>query len=231
MSADRPYQVNLTVTETLLLDGKADPETQKIVDRAKEDLAVQVGMDGASPAVRTFVADAVREAREHGQLVFRPMSLTYGQYSGRKEGYWTYSRSRGIHRKGDLDYSRPRHFAGFDLAQRFIRVQGHAVLGDSLEFLEEARPFLLKALKDVPAELPEKLTGEPPRWKRYDKAHCSACGWVGHEGEMGRSRCVLEGTYPSTCPKCGARNGLFQDATIKTGGDLGFVVVPVEAKP
>ncbi len=86
---------------------------------------------------------------------------------------------------------------------------------------------LLKELSAFPVELPEHLTGFPPRFKKYDNRKCSKCGWIGSERLMGRKRTMIgDGWYPASCPECKAENAFFGPTII--GSADGFELFPVE---
>lgn len=224
---NRLYDTKLTLRELRLLDGECEEQTQAVVDHAKEDDRIASTLDGASDAVKQFVCDAVREARTEGRLVFYHRSLRHGKYSGKAAGYATRTRSSRSGRRGDPNYSKPLSFSGVELAHRFVTVTGSAVLGDSREFFEEAQPYLAQALEGIDAEIPEQITGYPPRYKRHFERHCKKCEWVGLEHEMGTSLTLMcDGHYPSTCPSCGAKNAAFGADIVERTGN--WKVLPVK---
>jgi hypothetical protein len=218
------YEVQLTASEIILLDGKVNESIQKLIDHAKEDLVVTSQFSGLSNNVRQFIADVIRAAKTNGKLIFRHKQLLYGSYSGRETEYWTHTRSTKQHKKGDIDYKRPKTFNGFELIDSFINIEGSAYLGDSLEFLEQVKPYLKDALNDVVAEIPEQLTGEKPKWKLSYKAKCTKCGWEGTEADMLARPGMMGGTYPGGCPKCKATNNFLGPTEVNHGKQLGFVL-------
>lgn len=225
--SEQLYSVKLTTDEIILLDGKVGPEVQKSVDLAKEAKALE-GFAGNAAEAR-FIADVVREAETNGRLILRWTSLHYCQYSGKAAGYAKRSRHGKYHRKGDTNFSKPLSMAGVELADRFVRLSGYASVGCCREFWDAVRPKLAIRLQDVRAEIPEEITGHKPRWKRFDKKRCTKCGWVGHDGQMGKLPCLMSGEYPGECPKCRARNLPFGPHPIESiVGE--FELVPVETK-
>ena len=91
------------------------------------------------------------------------------------------------------------------------------------------KPVVGIALADVHAELPEELTGVPPRHKCFRRQKCTRCGWEGHEGQMRKLPTLTgDGAYYGGCPNCPAQNGLFC-MVIQT--QPGFVVVDVPPAP
>jgi hypothetical protein len=177
------------------------------VDAAKERLVAVAHLPELAPDLAAFVADVCREARKNGVLDYRHVNTTYCRLCKRSDGYWPVRRSSRYKRKGEPDRDNPKTFAGKDLAQRFVVMQGHATLGGCDQCIEAARPHLLAALADIPCEVPQRFTGEAPRFKKHRNAVCTACGWTGHEGQMGKLRTMMgDGWYPGECPQCHAKN-------------------------
>lgn len=206
--ADKLYNVKLTLDELLLLDNKCNSEVQKEVDNAKR-VKMLINTELTEPEAR-FINDIIQELSTNGKLIFRYVGLNHDSYSGKSCGYAQYTRRSRYHHRGEIDYSKPIPFNGYEFADRCVRMTGYANLGCSKEFYEKIKSKLLEHLKDIKGEIPKEITGHEPRWKKYDKRKCNKCGWTGNEKEMGRSPCIMEGTYPSTCPKCGAKNQIFQ---------------------
>jgi hypothetical protein len=208
------HSVKLTASELLRLDGHCRPEIQGVVDIQKHANAIRG--DGLTPKMAAMIAEIVASARKNKRLTYVQTSIRYCPCCGRNDGYYTHSRSGRFHRRGAPNYERPKLFAGVDLARGFISVQNHIGVGFCMTCEPIVRPPLLAALVDVSAELPEQLTGEPPRFKRYANQHCKKCDWRGHEGEMGMLRTLMgDGFYRGKCPSCGAENG-FLNTTIET---------------
>lgn len=214
--------MDLTDSELVILDGRCSPETQSLVEAAKERLAMVDSLPG-EPAIAGFVADAVRAAREDGRLRYETTSLSHCKICGRDAGYAKYKRSGRYHEKGATRYDRPLYIGGVELRGGFIRVQGCARLGCCHECFAKAKPHLKTALAAVRAEISVYITGEQPKFRRYDNCECTACGWSGHDGELGLLPAILRGSYPGQCPKCGAKNMAFGPNIIKA--TEGFVVV------
>jgi hypothetical protein len=208
---DRRHACSLTDEELLLLDGKAGAEIQERIDRVKRALALSAEQDMDLAEAR-FIADALAEAEKMGRLVFERRRLRQCAYSGESAGYARYARSSRYHRRGDINPEKPLFLPGVELASRFIRVEGHAVVGCSWRFWERVGPKLAARLGGVKAEIPEEISGRPPAWKWHPRKECGACGWKGHEGEMGLVPTVVgSGYYPGRCPSCGVENGIFSN--------------------
>lgn len=220
------YSVSLTTDEMLLLDGKVRPEIQKEVDLAKEAKALEDFADDAAQA--RFIADALREARTNGRLICRWIQLYYCNYTSRSAGYGTHRRRGKYHRKGETDYNKPLTMAGVELADRFLRIQGRAILGCCKEFWDKVRPKLALQLQDIEAEIAEELTGYPPRWKRFNRYECDQCKWTGHEGQLLELPALFGGRYAGECPNCHAKNLPLSPSVVKVVD--GFELVPMETK-
>lgn len=218
------YMVSLTADEIVLLDGQVRPDVQAKVDEAKEAKALEDFADDAAQA--RFIADALREARTNGRLILRWVSLHYCDYSGKSAGYGTHRRGGKYHRKGETDYGKPLTMAGVELADRFIHIQGRAALGCCREFWDKVLPKLAAKLADVKAEIPEGITGHPPRWKRFGLCRCEKCGWSGHEGQLLKLPALFGGHYAGECPSCHAKNLPLCPSVVKTVD--GFELVPTE---
>lgn len=198
--------VSLTDAELLLLDGKCRPEVQQVVESARERLAAMEQYSDLTPKEAAFIADAMAEARENLKLVCQRVAISSCRICGESGGYAVYKRAGRYHRKGETNYDKPLSLAGVELAIRVVRMKGYPTLGCCTSCFEKIKPDLLEALKPIEAELPEALTGEPPRFKRYDNRFCTKCGWEGHEGQMRMLPALFGGKYPGGCPECDASN-------------------------
>lgn len=220
--------MNLTDDELILLDGKCRPGIQKEVDAAKTRIATIA----ANPDIRCedakFIADALTEARTHGELSFTREQLRHCLVCNRSAGYAKYARAGRYHRKGQNNTNRPLTFYGVELANRFVRMKGYATLGCCLECWTRIQPLLVEKLAGVEAEISHYITGQPPNFKRYKKAHCKECGWEGHQGQMRQLNALMGGQYPGGCPNCKAENRVFGATLIETVD--GYVIVPQEQK-
>lgn len=215
---NRLYEVKLTLRELLLLEGNCSDEVDIVVKQALADNRISNSIDDAPEPVKLFVCDAVREAVTNGELIFRYKRIRRGKYSGVDAGYERRSRSSRYGRKGETNYDKPLTVEGVELAYRFVTIQNQAVLGDTVQFFDDAKPYLAIALEGIEAEIPEEITGHKPLFKKHIERKCESCGWVGLEYEMGKSMYLTgDGYYPSTCPSCKAQGSLFSDKVKPTG--------------
>lgn len=220
--------IDLADDELLVLDGRCSVKVQARVDVVKSRRAAVVAMPDVPEAIAMFVSDVVREAQTQGKLVFGWRRLRRCEVCGTRAGYATYTRATRHHRKGEENSDRPLTLQGVELAQRFVTIEGSATVGCCTKCWEQAKPIAAVALHDVQAEMPEAVTGEKPRWKRWDKVRCTLCGWVGHEGEMRMLAAMFGGQYPGRCPRCPGQNLPLGRRVIETTGGYAVVSVKVE---
>lgn len=212
------YEVDLLDTELLVLDGHCRPEVQALVEAAKRRQEAVARIVRLSPARSALIADIAEYARVHGSIRHIREDIRYCPVCKRSEGYYQYGRTTRYHRKGDVDHNSPRRFTGWDFSDNFVRVQGHVSLGCCDQCYDAIKQALVAELADVQAQVPESITGHPPKWLKAFHQTCGNCGWTGHEYELELlPRMIGSGYYHGRCPRpnCGAEKGLF-DRAIKT---------------
>jgi hypothetical protein len=203
-------EVKLTDSELLLLDGRVSETVQAEIDAAKRRAAIAHSEPSLLAGQVALVEKIVRRAEAQGRLTCDPVSIRSCDACGRKDGYYVYARTTKSHRKGDVDYGSPKTFTGVDFGRGFVVVEGYATLGCCASCKDAIAPTLKRMLENVRAEIPERMFGMSPRFKRYDNRKCKKCGWEGHEGQMGKLRTLMgDGWYPGVCPQCSAQNILF----------------------
>lgn len=220
------YKVKLLPAELLLLDGKCSPQTQLLVEQCKH--AAVLGEGGCLTQRQcNMIAKIVRMAKESGRVTFCATRISTCPSCGRNDGYYCYPGSSRTHRKGAPNYDTPKTFIGYDLNRGFVTMK-NTIWDGWCESCDKAmRPAVLSALDGVRCEIPESLSGSPPKYLRFDNKQCK-CGWTGHEGEMGLLPTLFDnGRYRGKCPKCSAENHLFT-TNIKTVD--GFTIVEAENK-
>lgn len=211
------YSVNLNDRELSLLDGSCSEKSQITVDAAMLRLETQARLSHLTHRQAAFVADLVSTARVDGKLTFCPSRLRHCKVCNVFSGYAKYARSSRNHRKGDSNYGKPLTLSGYDFSAGFVRMSGYPSLGCCHACLKTVEVDALQALDGIEAQLPERWTGRPTKFVCHDNRKCSACGWVGHEGEMGHIQTLMgNGTYPAGCPGCSAKNVLFGEMIIKS---------------
>lgn len=217
--------ITLTDEELLLLDGKCSENTQKEVIAALARIECAKSHPELPEKLAKFIASAVDEARNEGQLIYRSCNIHTCKTCGKNGGYYKYPRNGRYHRKGESNYSKPRYISGVELADRFVIMQGNPAVGCCNECFEQVKPFLAAALENIPCQVSERITGHPTRWKRYKKRECSKCGWTGHEGQLGKLPAMMGGFYPGKCPSCGTENRLFGMDLVKSVNGFDLVEV------
>jgi len=196
--------VQLIDDELVALDGRCRKKIQTEVDAAKARIAAREQHSGLDGELAGLIADAVREAEQKGELIYRHERISRCKLCGRDAGYVAYKSGR---QKGQPNYNRPCYLPGLELAHRFVTFKGSVFLGGCVECITEVLPELRAALVGVRAALPKELQTEGAAvYSRYDRRTCKQCGWEGHEGEMGSMRTLLGyGTFPGICPSCDAK--------------------------
>lgn len=215
-------RIEISDEELALLDGRVGEALQAHVSAAVSRLSAANAYPDLTPKQAGLIADAVREAQASGRLVWYHRRIRYCPLCESGGGFVLYKSGP---RKGRPNYDRPLSMPGIELAYRFVTIDGSVAMGGCQDCIGPVIPHLKAALVGVPAALPDMLVTEgAQRFNRFDNRRCTACGWTGHEGEMGRQRTLMgDGTYPATCPSCKAENRIFGSRTIETID--GFTVV------
>lgn len=221
--------VFLTDRELILLDGKTTEKNQFEVDAAKSRLAAQERLSGLDPNVAAFVADVITEAKTNGELVFYYKQIRSCPVCQKSAGYAVRTRSSRRGWRGQPNYDRPLYLSGVELARRFVTTEGQVTVGACSDCYHAALPTIRKELEGIRAEISKHITGHEPLFKKHGNRECTKCGWTGHEGEMGKLDTLMgNGKYYGACPKCPAKNTLFDSGNIKTL--QGFTIVDSPTK-
>lgn len=222
-------EYKLTDHEALLLDGKVSQNVQELVDSAKNRIAMFEAMPELGAEKAGFIADVVGLAKKAGKLAFYHNRIRYCPVCKTNAGYHVHARSSRKqfgHKKGDIDYGSPRSMPGVELQDSFVTIEGLVYQGCCTACFDSLKPKLAERLADVTAEIPEAITGIPPKWRKWTTNKCSACGWVGPEGKMLRMRTMMgDGYYHGGCPSCKAKNVMFS-SVIKAVETRSFEVLP-----
>lgn len=220
------FAVKLTAAELVMLDGHVRPEVQSEVDIAKSALRLAAAAHDLNDAQRKLVAEAVAEAKTNGALIYRGKSIRYCELCGKSAGYAPY---KSGYNRGLPNHNKPRYMGGYELASRFVTVQGYPTLGGCSDCIHKLLHALRSELDGVRAELPKELrTESSPAMTRWPSVECTKCGWHGHEGELRELNAVMGGKYRGGCPECPAENTFLGPLLIKRDSKK-FVVV--EASP
>jgi len=201
----------LTPGDLPVPDGVCPPANQAQIDLLKHGQAI-AARHGVPPAYGLFAARAVRAAARDGRLTCRPVAMKRCQVTGRMPAM---PRPRRATRDNPDRLPVEMPFWGLELQDGNVSVLNHPSLGVSSEGLELIRPILAEELRAVAAEIPEQLTGEPPRYRWLPVVRHEACGWEGREG-------MTKGMDPRwsgpTCPCCGARDSHYDVRAYRTTG-------------
>ncbi len=222
----RTQSVSLTDEELVLLDCECRPDIQAKVDGALRRLAAREAHPELPGHIADMASDVVSHAAVSGKLVYRTLYMRHCGYCGKSQ---TYAKFKSGPRKGRDNEKKPIRVRGVDVSDSLIRIQNYATVGGCMECWKAAKPLVVTGLRDVEAELPEGITGHPPRFKRYRLKRCLKCGWEGHEGKMRQLPAMMQGTYPGGCPACPNESRPF-------GGTVfdhvkGFAVVSLSPQP
>jgi hypothetical protein len=203
--------IEIPDTLLLLLDGRGDEKVQAAVNAAKARAEAAVELTGLTEEQIAFVVKVRTAAETSGQLWFQHNQV---KSCGICKKRGDYIRFKSGPRKGQPNYDKPTYLNGVELMRSFVSMQGYVNLGCCFECWTALKPVVAERLVGVRAEIPEHITGTPPRFKRYDLRHCKKCDWTGSERLMGKERTLMgDGWYPASCPKCGAKN-LFMGPTV-----------------
>lgn len=210
MSELRTYKLNDAEASLLFTINLEDESSRKqlTIARMALDLKVRIASD-FTDAERGLVAAVYIEAQSRGRLIYQPKRISFCTICKKSGGYATYKQSSGWHKKGEKNLSKPLSIDGVEMARRFVIMDTHATLGCCSECFNKLQPLLAIMLADVRAEMPEKITNIPPRFKWWNIRHCTKCEWTGSEEEMGEDYALMGGKYRSTCPNCGVKNLAF----------------------
>ena len=217
--------VRLDDDELLLLDGRCRDVVQATVDIVKSRLAMTQEFE-CRPEIAQLAVEAVAAAKEDGHLAFLYERISHCKVCSKSAGYGKYKRSSQYRRAGETNHAKPLYMSGIELRHSFIKFQGTVRLGCCCACFDEAQPHLARALEGVAAQIPEKITGQPPKFLRYDNRHCTDCGWDGHDGALLPLPSIMGGTYPGKCPNCGTENRLLGKILIEKSP--GFTLVEME---
>jgi hypothetical protein len=221
---------NLTDEEVACLDGRCSPKTQGEVDKAKARMAARASMPQLTHEGAALVSDVVMLAKTEGQVIFMFRQVRSCRVCGKSAGYAKYKRSGRWHRKGDDDTDKPLTMLGVELASRSVNMHGSVHVGCCEPCFRSLQGELIKALEPIRAEIASAITGHASRFKRYQRRHCTSCGWRGHEGQLEKLPTLMgDGYYPGKCPVCGYENKFLGENKIKMSD--GFEIIEVEAKP
>jgi len=223
-------QYTIPDEELILLDGRCCAETQSVIDEAKLRLDLRTLFAGLTDAEAKFITEVKATAEKERRLVFRTSYGSYCSLCGKSAGYVPHSRTSRYHRKGQPNYDKPKTFSGVDLYPGCVSIKNRFSLGCCADCWKKVKPSLQLALRNVQAEIPEGITDVKPAVKRHPVMKCTQCQWTGPESEMGLLRTLMgDGFYHGICPKCSAKNTLFNNQVAIVHGEYVLVSASTEA--
>lgn len=219
-STEQLVSVKLFEHELMRLDGNVNNDAQSVIDKLKSRNEVAATFS-VNDKDAMFIVDVVSAVSRTKLLSRRQCAVANCRVCGKKAAPVYYKSGRN---KGDIKgYLNLR---GFDLAESFIRVEGHPSLGACSECVDRLMPLIMEAVSGI--EFENRVPGYKVGFIRNKNRVCLKCGWKGHDGEMKKQRTVMgDGWYPAGCPACTARNGLgFTEVEIVDG----YTMTPWEGK-
>lgn len=197
------YEVKLTLEELLIVDGKVSNDAQKVIETAKKESSFGFELP--------VMNEILRQSEQKGTLTWTYKPIRSCGYCDKKSDYHTYPRSGRNHRKGDKNFDKPIYYSGIKFNEGFVTIQGY---GDMC--IECCNKYnVINRLIDyiVDNDLKIQIKKNDHREGKYlkDDIHiCYSCNREMQESKMGRERTISgDGTYPSTCPNCGAKSSMF----------------------
>lgn len=216
--------VHLSDEVLLLLDGKADDKTQSLIESVKRRIEMSKRLQLVTPDQAAFISGVVDYAKANGIL---RLQYTRASRCGVCKRFGGYKKFKTGPRRGRDNYDRPILLSGIQMSAGFVLFKDTFNLGCCDECWSVVKAPLLEELSNVQAELPEGLTGVPPKFKKYNNRKCNNCGWTGSERLMRKERTLMgDGWYPAYCPQCSSKNPIFGPTIIESAS--GFEIYPVE---
>lgn len=221
------YEVRLTGAELELLATVERPEVRAVIEKARYHRSLEVAFGIDAPRAR-MLGEVLTAAAQKKRVAALSRSAHRCPLCKQRGETYTPRRTR----------RNPRPSPEFlpirvwDLQESFVIVEKHVSLG-WCEACHDGgmRDALIRATADVALEVPERLTGVPPRFRSYERVRCQKpdCGWEGHEGQMRRHQTLMGGgTFPAACPKCGDARAFLSQAGPVSFTPPEWVAVPVE---
>jgi len=176
--------------------------------RREQFRTVLMAKEGMTTEVAQLIAYVANEWEQDG-IARSPSTGYLGQCNICKGTSHFDTVSTGKH-KGRPKKGKDNTFVwGYQLVSRFVRfTMGGKIYGSDTicsSCYKIVKPIIDEFVKevDLQADLREVVQGHG--YIQDKECKCFKCGELMWESEMGRSQTLfMDGTYPSTCPKCGA---------------------------
>jgi len=199
---DKLYKIKLLFSELQLIDGKVSEETQKVINKAKQENSYGFELP--------VMNEILRKSEEIGTLTWRYKSIQSCKYCDKKYDYYTYPRSGRYHRKGDKNYSKPKHYSGIAFNEGFVTIAGHGDMCSECASKYDVVHRLIDYILDNDLKIQiQKNDYKPTKYIKDEIRICYECGKEIQESKMGKLRAIMGGSYPGKCPHCGAESLAF----------------------
>jgi hypothetical protein len=201
--------------ELLLLDGKTSvADTQKRINEIRNEASF--GKDKA------FILKVVAELESKGRIGFSTDYVSC-EICGKRSTITNYESGK---RKGHMNYAKSELVSGVCFSNDFVRFQGRPRLGICDECYARIKEELLATIRPLHFDSSALIKDCP--YRKDDERLCHQCNQPMYESEMGRQPTLMgNGTFPSDCPKCGAKTGFFGPSHKSTGK---WRIITVEVK-
>lgn len=190
---EQTYKIELTRKELFTLDGSGIKSAQSVIDRLRHDDKFRKKLSHLSHEEADFVAAVVLTAKKSGELGLSYCEMASCKLCGKQAGR---AKPRGRQFMGKQLYLR-----GVDLVRNFVVMKGYPALGCCDKCWKKMQPEIVKATARIKACIPKEITGNPPKYKKYNINKCTKCGWKGSESKMGKLRAIMGGYYHGECPE------------------------------
>lgn len=192
----KTYSCQLEYSTLLKLDGNCDEETQKIIDKAKEEH--EIGLDDISNEI-------INQSLKLGTFRWTNIRIRECKACNNKPwGYHEYVRNSRGHYKGEKNYNNPIYYYGVQPNPGMVIVEG----GTGICYDCWKNIYLPKILnciidRDLPVEIqPNDIFST--RYVKDEIRFCPKCSRDVFKSEL-KLEYGLFGTFPSLCPGCGSR--------------------------
>ena len=191
------HLVWLEEDELLTLDGKVkDKKVQEEITHIKN--VTHYGQD------LSFIKKVIVELEGEGQIGCLRRPVTCEICGDRSD----IVRFKSGSRRNKTNHKQSKIVYGVSFAQDVITFEGRPRLGICDKCHERIKPTLKEELSKCRYDYHRYISSCP--YRKDDERKCYSCGQTMYESEMGRTPTLMgQGTYPSTCPHCGAKALIF----------------------
>ena len=200
---EKVYSIKLTLEELRILDGKVSSKAQEIIDKAKEENSFGFGLP--------LMNEILSESSKTGELTWKYKNIRSCPYCDKKYDYAVYPRSSRYHRKGDKNFDKPKYYRGLAFNEGFVTIEGsgdicvdcankHNLINGLIDYIID---------NDLKIQI-QKNDHKNSKYLKDNIRECYQCKEEMLESTMKRKdNLMMNGTYPSICPKCGAEATIF----------------------